>query len=110
MNIVELLKGKKTIGLGAIISVLGIAVSQGFVVPAWTWIVLGGLGLAFLRDALTTIASDITEDIAEAMKFIADAKSGNVAEALADAQAELESLKKTLTDIKTSANQVSEPK
>ena len=110
MNIVDMVKGKKTIGLGVVISIIGIAMSQGVVIPAWAWIIISGFGLAFLRDAMTTISSDITEDIADVMKFISDTKSGNVAGALADAQAELASLKKTLSDIKTAANQASAPK
>ncbi len=49
LSLIDWLKGKKSYITAALIVSGGIAVYFGVVIPEWIWLILGGLGVGFVR-------------------------------------------------------------
>ena len=55
----EFLKGKKTIIAMAVVAILAVvSLLASVTVPEWAWTILAGLGLAFIRTAITHLSGN----------------------------------------------------
>ena len=61
-KLLEFLKGKKTYITAIAIAILGVLQGLGvFAVPEWIWLLLNGLGLATMRDAVNKVATSVKQ-------------------------------------------------